>query len=58
MSAQNPNCPECADSLAMPTNPMAGEILSCGACGVELEVTTTTPLAVAVAPEIEEDWGE
>jgi alpha-aminoadipate carrier protein LysW len=37
---------------------MANEIVECSACGVELEVISIDPVAVALAPEEEEDWGE
>ena len=31
---------------------------ACPDCGAELEVTATGPVALALAPEAEEDWGE
>jgi alpha-aminoadipate carrier protein LysW len=37
---------------------MVGEILVCPDCGVELEVTALAPVAVVLAAEVEEDWGE
>jgi alpha-aminoadipate carrier protein LysW len=37
---------------------MRGEVLRCADCAVELEVTATTPLTLALAPEVQEDWGE
>jgi alpha-aminoadipate carrier protein LysW len=37
---------------------VVGEILPCAECSAELEVTGLAPLTVAVAPEVEEDWGE
>jgi alpha-aminoadipate carrier protein LysW len=37
---------------------VAGEILPCGECLAELEVTLLEPLTLALAPEVEEDWGE
>lgn len=50
-------CPECAAAIvARPT--LAGEILDCGDCGAELEVMSLNPLVLALAPEVEEDWGE
>lgn len=54
----NSECPECGASVAFDETPMAGEIIECEECGVELEVTAVSPLAIAVAPEVEEDWGE
>jgi alpha-aminoadipate carrier protein LysW len=37
-----------------------GEITACGACGQEHEVVEKSDAAVrvALAPEVEEDWGE
>ncbi len=50
-------CPECAGDIeASPA--FTGEIIDCGDCGVELEVTNLSPVTVEVAPEVEEDWGE
>ncbi len=54
----NTECPECGADVAFDEAPMAGEIIECEECGVELEVTAVDPLAIAVAPEVEEDWGE
>ena len=54
----NTECPECGVDVAFEETPMAGEIIECEDCGVELEVTTVEPLKVEVAPEVEEDWGE
>lgn len=51
------NCPECA--AAVTTNPtMLGELLDCADCGAELETVSLDPPRFAVAPELEEDWGE
>ncbi|MHB8633280.1 MAG: lysine biosynthesis protein LysW [Thermoplasmatota archaeon] len=50
-------CPECAAKVpAQPT--MTGEIVDCPDCSAELEVVSLSPLRVALAPEVEEDWGE
>jgi alpha-aminoadipate carrier protein LysW len=50
-------CTECAGRIqARPT--LAGEILDCPECGAELEVRSLDPLVLALAPEVEEDWGE
>jgi alpha-aminoadipate carrier protein LysW len=50
-------CSECdariAASVALP-----GEILDCPDCGAELEVRSVSPLVLALAPQVEEDWGE
>jgi len=50
-------CPEC-DKEWDAGNLIKGEIITCPDCGVELEVLSTEPLEVALAPEEEEDWGE
>jgi alpha-aminoadipate/glutamate carrier protein LysW len=52
-----PECVECGLSLQI-ANPLQGEIVTCGDCGVELEVTALRPLTLARAPEEQEDWGE
>lgn len=50
-------CTECSAritaSVALP-----GEILDCADCGAELEVRSVSPLVLALAPQVEEDWGE
>lgn len=50
-------CTECAARIsALVTLP--GEILDCADCGAELEVRSVRPLVLALAPAVEEDWGE
>jgi alpha-aminoadipate carrier protein LysW len=50
-------CTECSGLIqAAPT--LAGEILDCPDCGAELEVRSLSPLVLALAPAVEEDWGE
>jgi alpha-aminoadipate carrier protein LysW len=51
-------CPECDADVAVAADAVKGEIVSCPDCGAELEVTATGPVALALAPEAEEDWGE
>lgn len=51
-------CPECEASLSL-ANVMQGEIVVCPDCGVDLEVTAIEPaVALALAPQEAEDWGE
>jgi alpha-aminoadipate carrier protein LysW len=51
-------CPECEATLAL-DNVVQGEIVVCPDCGVELEVTAVEPtVALALAPQEAEDWGE
>lgn len=50
-------CPEC-DNIITIEKPLRGEIVVCPDCGTELEVTSEVPLALDLAPQEEEDWGE
>jgi alpha-aminoadipate/glutamate carrier protein LysW len=51
-------CPECAADVNVGTESELNEILECGECAGELEVISVKPLTIALAPEVEEDWGE
>ena len=51
-------CTECAAPLNPADDLMLGEIMPCPDCGAELEVVSLDPLTIALAPEVEEDWGE
>ena len=54
----NAICPECEASLTL-ENVLPGEIIVCPDCGVDLEVTAVAPaVALALAPQEAEDWGE
>ncbi|NBD35908.1 MAG: lysine biosynthesis protein LysW [Chloroflexi bacterium] len=48
-------CPECPASLRERDNLAPGDRIFCPACGVELEVTHTDPLAVEVVYDFEEE---
>jgi alpha-aminoadipate carrier protein LysW len=37
---------------------LVAEIVICRLCASELEVVATGPVVLALAPEVEEDWGE
>jgi len=50
-------CPECDAELTL-QSPERGEIVECSDCGAELEVISTEPIRLELAPEAEEDWGE
>ena len=52
------NCPECDSPVNVDQSTIYGEIIPCGDCGVDLEVTDTAPYQLAMAPEEDEDWGE
>jgi len=51
-------CPECEGNITVPADLLEGEIVRCADCGAELEVLTLEPLALGVAPDVQEDWGE
>lgn len=52
------NCPECGAEIVAPANAMQHELIPCPDCGAELEIVRLSPLALELAPEVEEDWGE
>jgi alpha-aminoadipate/glutamate carrier protein LysW len=59
MAAPNTaTCPECEADIALPAGVMANELIACPDCGAELEVLSLDPVEVALAPDVEEDWGE
>jgi alpha-aminoadipate carrier protein LysW len=51
-------CLECGGKVQVDENVMLGEVLECMECGAELEIVSLDPIAVELAPEVEEDWGE
>ncbi len=51
-------CPECAAELSLTNDLVAGEVVPCTDCGAELEVKSLDPVALELAPEVAEDWGE
>jgi len=51
------NCPECEAQVTV-QGLMVGEIIYCPDCNAELEVLRLEPPDVALAPQVEEDWGE
>jgi alpha-aminoadipate carrier protein LysW len=51
-------CPECAAEIILAADTIESEIVACPDCGAELEVTSISPPTLALAPEVEEDWGE
>jgi len=56
-TAVTTECTECAGRITASVT-LPGEILDCADCGAELEVRSVNPLALALAPAVEEDWGE
>lgn len=51
-------CPECEGAVELAEPVRLSEICQCPDCSSELEVTGLSPVTLALAPEIEEDWGE
>ena len=51
-------CPECDATLTLSSDLIEGEIVPCADCGAELEVVSTNPVELRLAPLVEEDWGE
>lgn len=58
MTSESPLCPECEGEVEIPADAMENELLSCEECGAELEIMSLDPIALELAPEVEEDWGE
>ncbi|WP_019854055.1 hypothetical protein [Actinopolyspora mortivallis] len=56
----SPECLVCDSELALDGSTEKGEIVECVTCGQEHEVTdiSASGVELALAPEIEEDWGE
>jgi alpha-aminoadipate/glutamate carrier protein LysW len=50
--------PECDHEIKVDQSVQLSEIVDCPDCRCELEVVTTEPVMLAIAPEPEEDWGE
>jgi alpha-aminoadipate/glutamate carrier protein LysW len=51
-------CPDCMESVPDAPGLRMSSIVVCPACQVELEVIGLDPPGYALAPEIEEDFGE
>ncbi|WP_394823054.1 lysine biosynthesis protein LysW [Pendulispora albinea] len=51
-------CPECTATIEVSQDTRVSEVVECAGCGCELEVVAKDPIVLALAPEIEEDWGE
>ncbi|OBZ17148.1 MULTISPECIES: lysine biosynthesis protein LysW [Bacillales] len=53
------NCLVCKSDIDVEERATTGEIVECGSCGQEHEVQVEANLvSIALAPEIEETWGE
>jgi alpha-aminoadipate carrier protein LysW len=51
-------CPICETPVLVSGQSRLSEILECEDCRSELEIVALQPLMLALAPEVEEDWGE
>jgi alpha-aminoadipate carrier protein LysW len=51
-------CPECEEPVDLAGPVRLNEILECAGCRSELEIVALDPPVLALAPEVEEDWGE
>ncbi len=51
-------CTVCGAAVTMDDGTMVGELLDCGDCGSELEVTGLSPFSLQDAPQEAEDWGQ
>ena len=56
--SQSTKCPECGADLVIEAGTINGEIITCDACDIDLEVVKLEPITLEIAPEEEEDWGE
>jgi alpha-aminoadipate carrier protein LysW len=50
-------CPECTAPVEV-GSAVVSTVVACPECNAELEVVGLDPLTLALAPEVEEDWGE
>lgn len=57
MTTATQTCPECDGPVNVDDTVRASEVIECPECRSELEVVTTAPVLLALAPEVEEDWG-
>ncbi|HEX6340520.1 lysine biosynthesis protein LysW [Umezawaea sp.] len=51
-------CPDCTETVPVQDGLRVTSIVVCPGCQVELEVIALDPTEFALAPEIEEDFGE
>jgi alpha-aminoadipate carrier protein LysW len=51
-------CPVCDIPVTVAEQSRLSEILECADCLSELEIVSLEPVLLALAPEVEEDWGE
>ncbi|MER5766350.1 lysine biosynthesis protein LysW [Streptomyces sp. NPDC001985] len=58
MTTAAQTCPECEDEVNISDSARLNEIVECAGCRSELEIVALGPPVLALAPEVEEDWGE
>jgi alpha-aminoadipate/glutamate carrier protein LysW len=51
-------CPECTKEVPVKQDARITTIVACPGCDAELEVIAADPVVFALAPQIEEDFGE
>lgn len=57
-TAVSSTCPDCTEAVPAAGDLRVTSIVVCPACQAELEVIGVDPVEFALAPEIEEDFGE
>lgn len=57
-TAVSSTCPDCTEAIPAEGDVRVTSIVVCPACQAELEVIGVDPVEFALAPEIEEDFGE
>jgi len=58
MSPLHSACPVCDAQVDLPPDVAASEVVRCGDCGSDLEVSSLDPPHLVEAPAEEEDWGQ
>jgi alpha-aminoadipate carrier protein LysW len=51
-------CPDCTEGVPSARDVRVMSIVECPGCQAELEVISVDPVEYALAPDIEEDFGE
>jgi lysine biosynthesis protein LysW len=51
-------CLECMAEVKVGADAQKGEVISCPECSTDLEIVSVRPLKLALAPEVQEDWGQ
>lgn len=51
-------CLECGAEIKIERDTILGEVIICSECTTDLEIVSLKPLKLALAPEVQEDWGQ